>query len=120
MALKKGAQTAENGAGQSSKEMVNNNTPATENGAYDGYQQFIYIGPSLPHGALKENAVLEGSFAEILHFLSEQLERWPQIKKLIVPVNRLAEYSAKVKNGGNIIAKYYADVASAVQTDKEG
>lgn len=131
MGLKKGEQTAQNGAEQAENAGAVKNTTEAENAVktaqsgaeskvYDGYTQFVYVGPSLPNGELKENAVLEGSFSEILHFLSAQVEKYPQIKRLIVPVNRLAEYSAKVKSGGNIVNKYYADIVSAMKSSKEG
>lgn len=131
MVLKKGAQTAQNGAEPTENTEAAKNTVEAESGvetahsgpeskANDGYTQFVYVGPPLPNGALKENAVLEGSFSEILQFLGEQVEKYPQIKQLIVPVNRLAEYSAKVKSGGNIVNKYYADVVSAMKSSKEG
>lgn len=131
MALKKGAQNAQNDAEQAETADTVKNTTEAENAvktaqggaeskAYNGYTQFVYVGPSLPNGALKENAVLQGSFSEILQFLGEQVEKYPQIKRLIVPVNRLAEYSAKAHSGGNIVNKYYADVVSAMKGNKEG
>lgn len=131
MALKKSAQNVQEGAEQTEKGLVVDNTKkkekpvsAAQSGAgnelYSGYNQFVYIGPSLPNGALKENTVLEGSFPEVLDFLSVQVENYPQIKQLIVPVNKLAEYSAKVKRGGNIISRYYKDIVSAMQGNREG
>lgn len=130
MALKKNAQSAQEGAGQAKNDLAIDNTNNAEksvrtaqrgadNELYNGYQQFVYIGPSLPNGALKENTVLEGSFSEVLDFLSEQVEDYPQIKQLIVPVNRLAEYAAKVKRGGNIVSRYYKDIVSVMQGNKE-
>ena len=131
MALKKSAQNAQEGAGRTENGLVVDNTQkekkpvrAVQNGAdnelYSDYQQYVYIGPSLSNGALKENTVLEGSFSEVLDFLSAQVEDYPQIKQLIVPVNRLAEYAAKVKRGGNIISRYYKDIVSAMQGNREG
>ena len=131
MALKKSAQNAQEGVGQAENGLAVNSTKnaekpvkAAQRGAdkelYSGYQQFVYIGPSLPNGSLKENTVLEGSLPEVLEFLSEQAENYPQIRQWIVPVNRLAEYAAKVKRGGNIISRYYKDIVSAMQGNRRG
>ena len=124
MALKKSAQNAQEGVGQAENGLAVKPVKAAQRGAdkelYSGYQQFVYIGPSLPNGSLKENTVLEGSLPEVLEFLSEQAENYPQIRQLIVPVNRLAEYAAKVKRGGNIISRYYKDIVSAMQGNRRG
>lgn len=86
---------------------------------WSGYKHFTYIGPSLPGGALKRNAVLIGSFAEIKAFLSPVLEKYPQAERLIFPVEKLGEQLKKVRTPGNIANKYYNDLVSVARADKE-
>lgn len=102
-----------------------NNTTHTEKPAEDaqeapqGYNLFVYAGPSLPRGRLKENAVFRGTFEDVKAYLSDVLEDYPQIERLIVPANRLAAFSVKVKTPGNIAHKYYSDIVSAMRGNKE-
>lgn len=83
------------------------------------YDMFVYVGPSLPGGRLKENAVFRGTFEDVLKYLSDVLEKYPQAEKLIVPTNKLAVFSAKVKTPGNIAHKYYNDIVSTMRNHKE-
>ena len=76
-------------------------------------------GPSLPRGRLKENAVFRGTLADVLNYLADVVEDYPQIPRLIVPTNRLAVFAVKVKTPGNIAHKYYSDIASAIRKGKE-
>lgn len=83
------------------------------------YDLFVYAGPTLPYGRLKENAVFRGTFEDIKQYLSDVLEEYPQIKNLIVPTEKLASFSVKVKTPGNIAHKYYSDIVSAMRGTKE-
>ena len=85
----------------------------------EGYDTFVYCGPSIPRGRLKENAVFRGTLADVLNYLADVIEDYPQIPRLIVPTNRLAAFSVKVKTPGNIAHKYYSDIASAIRRGKE-
>ena len=85
----------------------------------EGYDTFVYCGPSIPRGRLKENAVFRGTLADVLNYLADVIEDYPQIPRLIVPTNRLAAFSVKVKTPGNIAHKYYSDIASAIRKGKE-
>lgn len=102
----------------------NNTTPA-ENAAESareeprGYDLFVYAGPSLPRGRLKENAVFNGTREDVKAYLADVLEEYPQIDKLIVPASKLAAFSVKVKTPGNIAHKYYTDIVSAMRGNKE-
>ena len=87
-------------------------------GAED-YDTFVYVGPSIPRGRLKENAVFRGTLSDVLAYLGDVVEQYPQIPRLIVPTNRLAAFSVKVKTPGNIAHKYYSDIASAIRKGKE-
>ena len=78
--------------------------------APEGYGLFVYAGPSLPHGRLKEHAVFNGTFEDVKAYLADVLEDYPQAERLIVPVERLS---------GNIAHKYYNDIVSTMRGNKE-
>ena len=75
--------------------------------------KLIYIGPSLPKAMLKSNRIFEGTREEIKKELETVLEKFPLVEKLLVPVAGLAEKKDKVRTAGNILNKYYSDIASA-------
>ena len=75
--------------------------------------KLVYIGPSLPKAMLKSNRILAGTREEIKKELAEVLEKFPLVEKLLVPVEELAEKKDKVRTAGNLLNKYYSDVASA-------
>ena len=87
--------------------------------APEGYGLFVYAGPSLPHGRLKEHAVFNGTFEDVKAYLADVLEDYPQAERLIVPVERLSTFAAKVKTPGNIAHKYYNDIVSTMRGNKE-
>ena len=87
--------------------------------APEGYGLFVYAGPSLPHGRLKEHAVFNGTFEDVKAYLADVLEDYPQAERLIVPVERLSAFAAKVKTTGNIAHKYYNDIVSTMRGNKE-
>ncbi|MEA5057771.1 hypothetical protein SDC9_122522 [bioreactor metagenome] len=97
---------------------IQTDVPPTEDVKTE-YDMFVYVGPSLPGGSLKENAVFRGTFDDVLKYLADVLEKYPQAEKLIVPTHRLAEFSAKVKKKGNIAHKYYNDLVSTMRNHKE-
>lgn len=114
------AEEATEGAGSDG----DNNTPGGEKPAErptegaEGYDTFVYCGPSIPRGRLKENAVFRGTLADVLNYLADVIEDYPQIPRLIVPTNRLAAFAVKVKTPGNIAHKYYTDIVSAMKMKK--
>ena len=79
---------------------------------WEGYSQFVYIGPSLPGGLLKKNAVMIGTFEEIKTYLAPVLEKFPQAERLIYPVEKAGYAMKKAQAQGNIIHKCYADLVS--------
>ena len=81
-----------------------------------------YIGPSLPAGLLKTNKILIGTREEIDKELAAVLEKHPLVGKMLVPVEKLAEKKDKAATAGNILNKYYTDIASSVAAHekKEG
>ena len=52
---------------------------------WEGYSQFVYIGPSLPGGLLKKNAVLIGEFEQIKAYLAPVLEQYSCVLPDCVP-----------------------------------
>ena len=119
------AESATEGAGSDGGGAGADNTTPAENAAESaqeepqGYDLFVYAGPSLPRGRLKENAVFNGTREDVKAYLADVLEEHPQIDKLIVPASKLAAFSVKVKTPGNIAHKYYTDIVSAMRGNKE-
>ena len=65
-------------------------------------------------------AVYEGTTREdVKAYLADVLEDYPQAERLIVPVERLSAFAAKVKTPGNIAHKYYNDIVSTMRGNKE-
>ena len=124
-----GEEGAQDGAGTAESGGEGNNTTPDENAEQsgaegeedvpDGYDLFVYAGPTLPRGRLKENAVFRGTFEDVKAYLADVLEVYPQVARLIVPVNRLAAFSVKVKTPGNLAHKYYSDIVSAMRGNRE-
>ena len=124
-----GEEGTQGGAGSAESGGEGNNTTPDENAvqgvtedeedAPDGYDLFVYAGPTLPRGRLKENAVFRGTFEDVKAYLADVLEVYPQVARLIVPVNRLAAFSVKVKTPGNLAHKYYSDIVSAMRGNRE-
>lgn len=119
-------QGTQNAAGQPGTPGETNNTAEGENATQSGtaaendeYDMFAYVGPTLPRGRLKENAIFRGKIKDVLAYLADVLEDYPQVAKLIVPTHKIAVYSAKVKTPGNVAHKYYTDIVSAMHGNKE-
>lgn len=133
MAVKKTEVTATEVAGSEKTEAADNSAIKAEKAA-DGAQtqpqaaekdqntvKLIYIGPSLPKALLKSNRVFEGTPDEIRKELETVIEKFPLVERLIVPVAGMAEKKDKVRTAGNILNKYYSDIASAAYAmEKEG
>ena len=66
-----------------------------------------------------EHAVFNGTFEDVKAYLADVLEDYPQAERLIVPVERLSAFAAKVKTPGNIAHKYYNDIVSTMRGNKE-
>lgn len=92
-------------------------TPKSER--YAGVKTFAYVGPSLPGGKLKSNTILSGTYAEITGYYKEAITLYPGAEKLIVPVSRLAETREKTQNSGNVMYKYYQELAAEIKAKGE-
>lgn len=106
-----GNEKAVNPATKAEKGQETANTEATED-------KFIYIGPTTRTG-LAENTVFTGSRSSIEEYLSDTLERIPQVRLLIVTTKSLAVNKAKARKAGTLLNKYYNDVLSLSNKRKE-
>ena len=79
---------------------------------WEGYSQFVYIGPSIPGGLLKKNAVLIGEFEQIKAYLAPVLENYPQAERLLYPTEKAGYAMRKIQAQGNIVHKCYMDLVS--------
>ena len=122
-----GVKKATGATGTAENEKAVNNTPKeekadseTNNEAAEGKENegetvtLAYIGPSLPAGLLKTNKIMIGTREEIRKELAGVLEKYPLVEKMLVPVDKLAEKKDRAKTAGNILNKYYSDIASAI------
>lgn len=84
--------------------------------------KLAYIGPTLPAGQLKCNKIFIGTKTEIKKELEAVIEKYPLVEKMLVPASQIGEKKDKAKTAGNILHKYYADLASSIAGNaaKEG
>lgn len=85
-----------------------------------GIVKLVYIGPSLPKAMLKTNSIFEGTKEEIAQKLSPVFKTYKLAEKLLVPVSKLAEKKDKIKTAGNVLNKYYSDLASEISAAGKG
>ena len=116
-----GQQAAQGGVGQAGdREGTEEETPTEDaQEAPEGYNLFVYAGPSLPHGRLKENAVFNGTFEDVKAYLADVIADYPLVARMIVPVERLSAFHVKVKTPGKLAHKYYNDIVSTMRGNKE-
>lgn len=113
----KNAKTAESAAVENQNQEENLPKPVEE-----PVLRLVYVGPALPGGELKTNAILIGRRSEIQKELKQVLEKIPQVLDLLVPLNQLAEAKKKLKKGNrNALKETYLRVeAAAKESKKEG
>lgn len=80
----------------------------------------VYIGPSIPKSKLRNGMILKGTQEEIEQFISGKIERYPEIKHLLVKPEELAQAQKKVQTKGNILHKYYQDMAAKAAGSRKG
>lgn len=117
-ATQDGAGRAEDNAGDEDTAEQETTAEATQEAA-EGYGLFVYAGPSLPRGRLKENAVFNGTFEDVKAYLADVIEDYPLVARMIIPVERLSAFHVKVKTPGNLAHKYYNDIVSTMNGKKE-
>ena len=79
----------------------------------------VYIGPSIPHGALRNAQILTGTESEIAAYLEQFAESYPEVPYLLASPANLAEAQKRVQTAGNILHKYYEDMAAKARVQKE-
>lgn len=81
---------------------------------------YCYIGPNLPDGALKKNTVIIGTKQEIKEKYQPEIEKYPQVERLIIEIEQLAEAKAKIAHGGNYLKKSYDDIEAVIAGSERG
>ncbi|MCM1165676.1 MAG: hypothetical protein NC401_06660 [Ruminococcus sp.] len=61
------------------------------------------------------NTVLSGTRKDISKYYKDVIDAYPNVEKLIVPVDKLSESRAKIHASDSILSKYYSDLLSQVQ-----
>lgn len=114
MAVKKATDATETNETKTVEETAAQTTENAEmaNVAPDDEATLVYIGPSLPKGQLKCNTIFNGKVEEIMESVKEITDKIPNVKKMFVPVEKLAERKAQVSTPGNIYNKFYTDIES--------
>jgi hypothetical protein len=79
----------------------------------------IYIGPSIPRTNLRNARILEGTEEEINAFLAEYKEKFPEVEYLMARPENLSDMTRKVQTKGNILNKYYRDMAAKAVVERK-
>lgn len=82
----------------------------------------MYIGPQLPSGLLKTNTIIKGTDKEITEGMKEVFEKFPLVKRMLVPIEDVATKKIEVATKGKVLNKYYMDIQSQIAANgmKEG
>ena len=81
---------------------------------------YCYIGPNLPDGALKKNTVIIGTKQEIKEKYPQEIEKYPQVERLIIDIEQLADAKAKIAQAGNYLNKGYSDIEAVIAGNERG
>ena len=113
---------AENGADNEATGTKETGQEAEDTEEKEETVKLAYIGPTLPAGQLKCNAIFIGTETEIKKELAAVIEKYPLVEKMLVPASKIGEKKDKAKTAGNILHKYYADLVSSIAGNaaKEG
>jgi hypothetical protein len=82
---------------------------------FPGVTSFVYAGPTLPGGQLKKHTVLSGTYEEIAGYYKDAIKEYPNVARFIVPATRFAETRDKTQTSGNILYKWYQEIAAAIK-----
>ena len=75
---------------------------------------YCYIGSNLPDGALKRNTVIIGTKQEIKEKYQQEIKKYPQVERLIIDIEQLADAKAKIAQAGNYLNKSYSDIEAVI------
>ena len=70
---------------------------------------FVYLGPTI-RGVIAHAAILTGTRSEVCARFSGVISEHPSVERLIVADCDVAAAKKKIKEGGNLLAKAYADL----------
>ena len=68
---------------------------------------YVYVGPTLPGGMLKENKMFIGTREVVLKELASVTDRYAEVQRLLVPVDGLASAKKQVKDKGTLLGHSY-------------
>ena len=88
---------------------------AKTNTLHKGVTSFVYAGPTLPGGKLKGNAVLCGTYAEIMNYCEDAISEYPSVRRLIIPVATLATAREKTQTSGNAMYENYNRIVAEIK-----
>lgn len=80
--------------------------------------KLVYIGPTIHRSMLRNAMVLSGTGAEIAAFIDPLKAVYPEIEYLLVPTEKLAQTLRKMRQKGNILTKYYHDMAAKAKANR--
>lgn len=69
-------------------------------------KNYIYIGPTLPNGLLKNATLIQGTRQQVEEYAAPAAAFCPEVLKLIVPTERLAESNKRLKKAGALSVRY--------------
>lgn len=78
-------------------------------------QRFIYCGPNIPGGALRQFSVFKGGYPD---FAAGIIEECPAVKELFVPAKELARARVDITITGTALNQLYREVQGYIS--KEG
>ncbi|MCI1959183.1 MAG: hypothetical protein LKJ25_06125 [Clostridia bacterium] len=78
-------------------------------------KSYVYIGPSVKHLGIRENAIYRGTKTDVLNHLKEAIEEIPHIGKMIFETSEIAEKKKKAKEKGNSIYNAYETIKKAIK-----
>ena len=79
----------------------------------------MYLGPNIP-GVIQTARVFRGSKHEVCQELADTIEKYPDVKELIISGSRLAEDRVKIATPGTLLNDAYIKLAKSVMSAKAG
>lgn len=76
---------------------------------------YVYIGPSLPNGALKSNTTLNGSLEEIKEHYKVELEKYPKMINFIVTTGQLGKYKKSMQDSKSFVSNLYKEIEKQIK-----
>lgn len=114
---KKAAEKAEEAVEAQNDEVTTAVSKTPENVVVTAEKQdtFVYLGPNLPKGLLKNGAIFNGTRSEVLKHLESITAAYPEVGKLIVVSEKLPEAMTRLQTGGNLLSNDYAKLQDRIK-----